>query len=799
MKKEFELSAKINTADFDRSVQEMVKKLKDLTAPVTASAGAAAQRMQAQGMGGLSPQSMEAYQRATSTARRELDQLITEHARGQEKLGKFIVQRTESIKQLVKEQKTLVKDSEAELAIRKQITEAEKNQQQLKEAYRQRDSQLNQALDHREQMNAQAKEAIMARNPSGWGRAGRFASQGMYGAMGREAVSAMGGIGGIARGIGGIGSGLVSAGVAGEKFAGYGQRLEHARGSAIESTAGQNLRDVYGGRAPFESAFTEERDAAAGLASQKAGRNRITDRLMGIGSAGMILGGGAMALTGAGLVPGLALMAGGVAGLTNDRNRQGIFGGKEYEQLLASQQGEDFRRNYENLKNQDPGKRLALENFEQFKDRNVGSQRQLGLSNDQFYRGGGFLSDVQQKGFMGEQGIGMANQIIGAGGSARMGRQAGFGLQMERAGMTNASAILGSTSASIQNPEANKRATIAIMSEAFKIGLDNTEFAEENRRFAQAAAGIIGRTGTTSEADQDRLSGILGRFLGEKTNTGVASAQSAYERAQERGSQTSGRRGSLRFGAAMKDKDLSKLQEGDLEELLSMRPEEMNSSNPAMAEFARIAGISVDELIEKVQGRGGVNEQGRFIFPGQKKKISDASATVDDFMKKNKLSFSDLGDKARKGELPENVQQALGRIMIEQNKSEAGGLTTSEGIAAAGEFVTGQGRPGVTKEGTKDLLDKGPGRLEDEFTKKASEGAEAARKNFNSMTEQLWKAVDGAKAFTDAVAPLANVLSTGSQNNRMSLPQGKGTNTDITGNFTGNASVQPTANKPKGP
>ncbi len=799
MKKEFELSAKINTADFDRSVQEMVKKLKDLAAPIGAMHQATANRMQSQGMGGLSPQSMEAYQKATSNTRRELDQLISEHARGQEKLGKFIAQRTESIKQLVKEQKALVKDSEAELAVRKQITEAEKNQQQLKESYRQRDSQLNQALDAREQMQAQATEAIKARNPAGWGRAGRFAGQGMYGAAGREAVGAMGGVAGIASGIGSLGTGIMGAGMAAQRFTGYGQRLQEARGSAIEGTAGQNLRDIYGGRAPFESAFSSERDTAAGLAEQKAGRNRMTDRTMGIGSALMIGGGAAMALTGAGIVPGLAMMGAGVAGMSNDRNRKGIFGGQEYEQLLAAEQASDFRKNYENLKNQDPGKKLALENFEQFKDRNVGSQRQLGLSNDQFYRGGGFLSDVQQKGFMGEQGIGMANQIVGAGGSARMGRQAGFGLQMERAGMTNASGILGATSASIQNPEANKRATIAIMSEAFKIGLDNTEFAEENRRFAQAAANIIGRTGVTSEADQDRLSGILGRFLGEKSNAGVASAQSAYERSQERGSQTSGRRGSLRFAAAMKDKDLSKLGEGDLEELLSMRPEEMNSSNPAMAEFARAAGISVDELIEKVQGKGGVNEQGRFIFPGQKRKIEAASATIDDFMKKNKMSFSDLGDKARKGELPQNIQEALGRIAIEANKSEAGGLTTSDAIATAGEFLTGQGRPGVTKEGTQAMLDQKGGRIEDAFTSKAAEGAEAARKNFNSMTEQLWKAVDGAKAFTDAVAPLAGVLSSGSVNNRMSMPQGKGTNTDITGNFSSGAQTQQQSTKPKGP
>lgn len=50
MKKEFELSAKLNTADFDRSIEQMVKKLKDVSQPIGAMQQQMAGRMQAAGI-----------------------------------------------------------------------------------------------------------------------------------------------------------------------------------------------------------------------------------------------------------------------------------------------------------------------------------------------------------------------------------------------------------------------------------------------------------------------------------------------------------------------------------------------------------------------------------------------------------------------------------------------------------------------------------------------------------------------------------------------------------------------------
>lgn len=813
MNKKVTFEAILDNSHFNAEMDKITKKFE-----VMQRQQSTAQRLEKQGPNNLmSSVSMEAFNRATQASKREMDQLISSQAKSQEKLGKSIAQRTEMLKKLQEQQKDINKSAEEEIRLKERIGKVEANNQRLRESYITRDQNLNQLMDARQNAGNKGIDGIMDAYRSGGmrGAAGAAAQGNRFGAIGVGASV----IGGIAGAAGAVGSYA-------EQFTGYGQRLQEARGSAIEGTAGQNLRDVYSGRSPFEAAWMKERESAAGLASQKEGRNRVTDRLKGVGSIGGILGGagliGAGLVTGGASLLGMPFTAGGSAiglpaagamigsgaaafgagayGMANDRTRQSInpFGQKEYDQLLAKNQAVDFRQNYENLKNQDPGKKLALEDFEQNRERNVRAQRQLGLSNNQFYKGGGFLADVQQGGFMAEQGIGMANQIVGAGGSARMGQNAKFGLQMERAGLTNASGILGTMSGSIQNPEANKRATIAIMSEAFKIGLDNTDFAEENRRFSQAAANIIGKTGVTSETDQERLTGILSQFMAQKTNSGVQEAQTAYEKYQERGSQTSGRRGTLRFAEAMKDKDLSKMNTSDLTELLSMRPDQMNASNPAMAEFARSAGIPVDQLVEKMTGKGGINAAGRFTFPGQQKKIGEASEKINQYMKESGNSWSDIGDMSRKGTLPVNIQQALGRAMIEANKSESGGLTAGGGLATVGEFIESQARPGDMKGKALKDLNEGPGRVEDQFNKQAAAGAEEARKNFNQMTEELWKAVAGAEAFTKAMAPVSGVLGSAANTNKSSLPQGQGSNLDIITNFSNGAVLQPNANKPKG-
>ena len=83
MKKELLISAKFDTSGFDRSVEQIQRKLKEIYADpnIMRAQTQASQRLQGIGMGGImTPASMDAYKRSTQQSRRELDQIIKEQA-----------------------------------------------------------------------------------------------------------------------------------------------------------------------------------------------------------------------------------------------------------------------------------------------------------------------------------------------------------------------------------------------------------------------------------------------------------------------------------------------------------------------------------------------------------------------------------------------------------------------------------------------------------------------------------------------------------------------------------------------
>jgi hypothetical protein len=603
-------------------------------------------------------------------------------------------------------------------------------------------------------------------------------------------TSGRAGIGGnVIKGVGIAASVAATAATFAAQLGTFSARLEGARGSAIQNTAGQDLKDIYSGRAPFEAAWSKERGQASGIAQKQSFWERIKDRTLGLGSIASILGGtavGGASLLGApfsagGTTLGLPVAAGmigtGVAGLMNDRNRKGVLGGADYEHLMASQQAENFRKNYEALKEQDPGKKLLLEQFEQNKTRDVGIQRSLGLSGAGYRGEGGFLQRGVQAGFGNEQMIGMANQILGAGGSARSGGQAQLGLQMERMGLTNASQILGQLGGSMQSTDSSKNATISIISEAFKIGLDNTQFAEENRKFSEAAASALAKSGATTGADQDRIVSTLSMFMGERTNAGVSAAQGAYERYQERGSQLGGRRGIMRLAEARKDNIFNKLPTQDLVELLGARPDQLREDSSFLRGYA--TQLSTPEKTVTPQdilsSLGKVQSATRFQIPGRSKEVMGYTKTITDYMSANGLSRQELMEKSRRGELPATVESAMGLTERRLSQENSGGFNVMQNEADLGELV-GKGTQEKQYITPQERLE-GTGRIEDVYTKKAAEGADEARKNFNAMTGELWKLAEAAKEFVNQVAPAASALHATTQGR--TRPTGSSTNQDI--------------------
>jgi hypothetical protein len=771
-KKELVISAKFDTADFDKSVESMQKKLKDIYAPsdMVRNQTQLANRMGAMGMNtnGITNPGNANSQQAVSQSRRELEQSIQREMMGQEKLSKAIYAREEKVKSLKSLQDNMIKGSEQELALREKIAKVEENINKQRDMFNGRAQGINTMMDHRnEGTPAGAKSAMEAYQQGGVGGVGQYAKANPM----SFGIGALTGISGLA----------IAGGAAYQHFAGYDQRLEAARGSAVANSTGQDLQDVYGGRSALESAFSGEREQAAGLAEQKATANKRSDRMMGWGSVGMIAGGlatGAASILGTpftmgGSALGLPAAAGmigtGIAGLTSDRNRKSLFGGSEYDQLIASEQAKDFRTNYDNLKNQDPAKKISLENYERNRLGDVATQRQLGLSDKGFYGEGGFKQQATQNGFIPEQAMQMASSIIGAGGSARMGRNSTFGLQMERAGITNAGSVLGAMSGGVSDPESTKRATMMVMSEAFKVGLNNSDFSEENRRFTQAAANIIGRTGSNSGDDADRIARTLSQFVGEKTNNGIAAAGNAYEQYQQRSGQVDGRRGAMKFAMGSQDTNFSKLSPAELAEVMNAKDEDMRTDSAAMQYYADKSGFkSVDDM--KDRKKGIVNDT-RFLIPGNAQVAKEQSGIVQKYMDDNKMSYTDLTSNSEGGKLPKDIQMALGKLESTVSQENGNGLNHTQAMAQVGELLKG-GDPTAKAKGLIDstaALDE-KSRISDKITANAADGAEAARAQFDKLADTLEMATRKAKGFTDAVAGRSGELGQQASDNRDSGP-----------------------------
>ena len=761
----------------------MQRKLKELYRPAdnAAQQRATATRMEGMGLGGnLSKPTQEAYTKSINQTKVAMDKFIADQAKGLEYSAKLIKKQEDGMKHLRTAQQSMNKDSKEYLEIQEKIQRAEASVARQREQLSGRNVALNQGLDARQDLDNMAPKSRMQR------------------LMGSPLMG------------GGLRAGAVAGGIAGlattaERFSGYNQRLQEARGSAIQGTVGQDLTRVFGGKGGFESAFMPERQAAEGISKKKEDWNRITDYVKGIAGVAMIGAGAGLSTTGIGAMAGVPMMAGGAAMLTNDRSRLALTGGgKEYEQILSSERAKNFRENLENLKNQDPLKIATIDSYEQNYRQQLDTQRMLGLSDQSFRGGGGFQARGHQAGFMSDQMAGMAGGIVGAGGSTGMGGQAQFGLQMQRAGLTNASGILGSLSNSIGSTESTKRATISIMAEAFKEGMDNTDFAEENRRFTQSVAQAIGKSGATSVEDQDRISRMFGQFMGERTNRGVEAAGSAYEAFQARGSQTTGRRGAIRMAEAVNDPNLGKLDTQEINELLSARPDQLKSTNPMVQAYAKKAGLQPEALLDRLQGG---RDKSRFLVPGRKEKADQYSKTINDYLQKSGMTYSEFAEKANAGgkdltgpggtEAMNSFGMLQGLISMENPQ----GMEEKEVTAQAGEEVNAR-NPNATPEQkarAQAELEKRD-RMGDQMEAAGAVGEDAARKNLNAMTDDLEKAAKAASMFADTVVAQAQKIGAGSQANTAAQPQGTGFNKDLANRFNytpdGNTS-QPQGGVPK--
>jgi hypothetical protein len=743
MRKEVEFSAAIDTEEFDRSIEQIKQKLKEVSPQELSRMQAqTSQRLQSMGMGGImSTPTAEAFKRSTQQTKREMDQLISDHAKSQEKLNKEIFKQAESLKKLRDEQKQMVKDSKEELEIREKIARVESNHQQMKEMYRQRDEAINQAIDARDQ----------SADGGGRGR-GRGIGQRI---LDNFRSSPMGAIGTV---LSGAGFALREGSEIFRDFSAGPIRTTQAMGNAVQGTMGNFASDIYGRRSVFEQAFAQERKLAAQQALERMRAERIADKVSMTGNLGMIGGGALMAASGnaipvvgtaAGLIAGGVTAFKGASNLLGDERQRSLLLSKvsntanqRYESILAEQLSKDFQASLEGQKKQNPFKTLAVQEYEQNFMRNLQFQRMMGMQNKQFYGPGGFQESIMGAGFTPEMGMEMAQGIVGAGGSTRMARESAFGLQLQRgANLTNAAQVLGTLSGGLGSSEATKNATIKILAEGMKLGLDDSKFAEENRKFVQMTAEIIAKSGAKTEEDFGRVSAGFGRFLGEETTLGLGAAKTAYEQYQQISQTTTGPRGVMRAAGMMGDKDLNKLTTITKQALMQVPEADLNENNPLVQAAAQEAGISPQAIVQKMTtvNQGAVS---RFkeadsirdrIRAGMKKlgkeRLSEADIEKlpqdlrDDFNRLTAFQTTELGYQGQR----ETVARALGTINP---------AATAVETAASREEIRRKKISGET------------GRMEDETLKAMAADSKVVLENFRELAPQMEIAAKSTAAWT---------------------------------------------------
>lgn len=742
----------------------MQKKLRELYAPSDMLRMQQQTGNRAQGMGlpGMSQPTQQDFNRASSQAKREMDASLREQISGQDKLLKLISAREKALKDLKRQQDSMTKGSEDELKTKEKIARVEENLARQRDTYRQKDQALNQAMDAKQSSQMSMQRLATAYENGGIGGAAKAGGRMVQQGLGNMSPGAM-----VSGGLSAAGVGL---GVFSNYYREYGRMpidSNLSMANATQGSIGRDVSNVFGRRTAFEMPFMGERARASkrALEAMRTGQN---SDMMDIG-ANMLGGAGAGAAVGS-IIPGLGTavgagvgaIGGGIKSLMNENQRSLImsklpFIGGAYKEKYQSKQAEnlvnDYNTGYESEKNSNPFKKAAVGDYEQNFMRNLDAQRMMGMGNDQFYGKGGYMSSATSAGFTPEIALQMSQGIIGAGGSTRSAAgNSVFGAQMQRGmGMTNASSILGSLSGSMGSSDATRASTIKILAEGMRLGLDDSKFAEENRRFTQSAAEIIARTGTSNSDDAGRIAGKFGSFVAENTNAGINAAKGAYEEYQQMSSSTTGARGVMRAAGFMSDSKLAKMSTMDKQALMQMPEGDITTDNTYVQGMAQKYNMKPQEIVDAVTG----------VNKGSQNRYKEADVLRDRIKSSMKTSGVTQVTKDNFGSLSKETQADLGSLQS-YNMNEYGYSSSQQAQARTFGMVNGTLTPtGTTKKQEEVINGKltgDTGKVEDKTIAAQAGDSATILKNFNELRPSLAKAAESAALFTDKIREMNAAL-----------------------------------------
>lgn len=617
MKKEIRFSAKLDTSEFDRTIDSLRKNLKDIYRGADQARLSYQNQQRASQLGISGPPTEEQRRRlevSENRARRETDVFIKQQVRDQERLAKILEKQEEKLKKLKDLQKEKNKSTEEELKLKEKIAQTEDRISKTKEAAQKKESAISEALEMRPKFGFMQAGTRLAAIGERFGVAGVMRALPTAGKM---LAGSFGGGPGIA------GAALTAAGTAiekgGELVGGYMQLPAEITASraAGQQVSNEILRKVLSGGGYEEIFFAKQRKKAVEEAQKFTAGERLKETTSIIGNAmktiGLGIGTGAVAgaalggvlaipgaIVGGAIGTGMALSKGGTKLL-------GVLGvgkyGEAREERYRALQQQKMRQLYEAQKELDPIRKMVMEDFQKNMMENLGFQRSAGLTDVGMRE---FFGDIAGRGFTRAQSRDMYQRILAAGGSTRAGLGAtGAALEAERSyGLTNAAQVMGRLTGTMATGAAAEKSLVAILAAGTKQGLDSSNFAEEQRKFAEVTAQAVYAAGATDQGASAIIAERMAGLIAEKTGRGMEAVQTAAGVRSQLEKGTQGPGAALEAGMFLSDPKLRNLSPTVQAALASMdfnQISAMGPNSPLAQTIMSQTGYSWDEFLKKAQ------------------------------------------------------------------------------------------------------------------------------------------------------------------------------------------------------
>jgi hypothetical protein len=360
---------------------------------------------------------------------------------------------------------------------------------------------------------------------------------------------------------------------------------------------------------------------------------------------------------------------------------------------------------------------------------------------------------------------------MGAGGSTRASTGlAGFALKAGRnLDMTNAGGLIGTLSKGLGSADVTKEAFVKLLAEGTRVGLDGSEYREENRKFTEAAAQAVSQSGTSSAAGVEQIMSRFGSFFGaDKTSAGIEAGKSAYDRYQQMSGETTGARGSMSAAGILTNKH-TRAMSPQTRQAISIMHEDMFSVDDRRiieaAKEATLAGVPTtpQDLVDA------------------KKEITKQSQNINEYQDIARDKYQTLKEKyGIQGPLPEDYSGPGAEELISAQGQAELRQSTNEDLAndprKLRSTIEAQS-PGLPEnefirrsreEGKKAKIaaDESTGRAGDETEKTQAAASQMANQLFKDMRKEIVHTATDVAHFASELAKLRIQLTSKDPNER---------------------------------